>query len=1097
MILMLSGLFCLYSSLWGQPGGGGDKRVTLSAKGISIENLFKEVYKQTGLAFVYNVKDVRFLKKVDVDVKEQPVSVLMNRVLTPLRVSYEITENSIIIKMKGYHVKGKVIDKQTGETLIGASVRDKKSGHGVATDTDGNYEISVNEGATLVVSYMGFLPLEKRITAEKDEVSNFALTPDEHQLDEVVVTGIVNRKASSFTGSISSFNTADLAKVGSQNVIKSLEVLEPALFQVTNLAVGSNPNALPTLELNGTSSFSDVTNKYTGNPNQPLFILNGFESSLQTILDLDMNLIKSVTVLKDASAKAIYGSKASNGVIIVETKRPEAGKLQIYYSGSVSLEVPDLTSYNLANSAEKLQAELLSEQVYTDAINPMDEVKNNTIYNELYKEMMRGVDTYWLSAPLRTGVGQKHTLSVDGGNDSYIYGINLSYNKVNGAMKNSDRSTLQGSMTLEYRIKNLVIRDNLFVAYNDQHNPYYSFDDYAGLNPYWRKTDKDGNIVKTFVSTRDGIYNPLWNDQWKTYDKTNYTEITNNVDVDWTILPALRLVGRFNLTKNNTQSDVFKSPFLTEFDTSDEDEKGSYMKSNSNSFTMGGDLNLSYSHVTKEKHIFFYNLGTSFQTSNDENYAFSAYGFPNETDFLYFARGYKADDKPSAGESKARELSFLGIFNYSFMDRYLLDASLRTTGSSQFGRDKRWGNFWSVGLGWNIQNEPFIKDHEIGRIINLLKLRASIGYSGSQNFNAYQAIPTYEYYPNYYYNGVNGAYLQAFPNTKLQWQEKFDKNIGLDLTLWEKLNLTFNYYMATTKNSISQLTVAPSVGFTSYAENIGDIENKGFDLNLNYLVFNIPATRSYLSLNFTIASNTNRIKKISDALKKYNETMDADKEGESSMASGDRDKLTRPAPRYVEGRSMTAIWGVQSAGIDPLTGKEVFIRPNGERTFEWSTNDQVVIGDSRPKVHGTFGFNFEWKGFSLNTVCSYQMGGDYYNTTLVDKVENADIFKNVDLRYLTDRWKTAGDVAYFKSIANADYTKPTSRFIMKNNELVISNINVGYDFRYFPFVKKLGFTSFKLMAYVNNVATLSTVKQERGTDYPFARNMNFALSFNF
>lgn len=1096
MILMLLGLFCLYASLWAQSDGGGDRRITLSVKGISIESLFKEIYRQTGLTFIYNVKDVRFLRKVDVEANGQPVEELMRKVLNPLRVSYEVTGNTIIIKMKGYHVKGKVIDAQTGEVLIGASVRDLKSGNGMATDINGDYEVDVNEGATLAFSYMGYLPVEKSIVSERDEVLNVSLQPDQYALDEVVVTGIVNRKASSFTGSISSFNTADLTKVSSQNVVKSLEVLEPSLFQVTNLSIGSNPNALPSLELNGTSSFNDVTNRYTGNPNQPLFILNGFESTLQTVLDLDMNLIKSVTVLKDASAKAIYGSKASNGVIIVETKRPEAGKLQVYYSGSVSLEVPDLTSYNLANSAEKLQAELLSEQVYTGAITPDDDVSTNSIYNELYKEMMRGVDTYWLSIPLRTGVGQKHTLSIDGGNSSYIYGLNLSYNKVNGAMKNSDRSTLQGSMTLEYRIKKLVIRDNLSVAYNEQHNPYHSFSDYAELNPYWRKTDKDGNIVKTFLSTRSGIYNPLWDDQWKTYDKTNYTEITNNLDMDWSILPALRLVGRFNFTKNTTQSDTFKSPFLTEFNTDEEDERGSYTKGNSNSFVMGGDLNLSYSHAVKDKHIFFYNIGTSFQTSNDEDYSFSAYGFPNETDFLYFAHGYKADDKPSAGESKERELSFLGIFNYSFKDRYLLDASLRTTGSSQFGRDKRWGNFWSVGVGWNMHNEPFIKNHEIGNVINLLKLRASVGYSGSQNFNAYQAIPTYEYYSDYYYNGSNGAYLQAFPNTRLQWQEKFDKNIGLDLTLWEKLNLTFNYYQATTKNSISQLTVAPSVGFTSYAENIGDIENKGFDLDLNYLVFNIPSTRSYLSLNFTIASNTNKIKKISDALRKYNETMDAEKEGDASMSTGDRDKLTRPALRYVEGRSMTAIWGVQSAGIDPLTGKEVFIRPNGERTFEWSANDQVVIGDNRPKVHGTFGFNFEWKGFSLNAVCSYQMGGDYYNTTLVDKVENADIYKNVDVRYLTDRWKTAGDVAFFKSISNADYTKPTSRFVMKNNQLVISSINVGYDFRHFPFVKKLGFTSLKLMAYVNNVATFSTVRQERGVDYPFARNMNFALSFN-
>lgn len=1099
-IILLTLMMMAYSAAFAQ-NGVGEKRVTLNLKKVSVTQLFKEIHKQTGISFLFNVKDLADIPRMDVKAEKETMLSLLQRLFKNQPVTFEVTNGAIAVRPKSvvYNITGRVTDIATGEPLPGAAIRINGTSQGTTTDVDGNYTLSCKHAGhpVLIYSYLGYENIHRAI----HESGNYdiALHSQDNVLNEVVVTGIVNRKASSFTGAISSFNTEDLVKVGSQNMIKSLEVLEPSLFQVTNLAIGSDPNALPTLELNGTSSFPDVQGKYQGNPNQPLFILNGFESTLQTVLDLDMNLIKSVTVLKDASAKAIYGSKASNGVIIVETKRPKAGRLQVYYSGGVTLEVPDLTSYNLCNSAEKLQAEILSGKVYDNNFTPGGDVEENNIYNDLYKEVLRGVDTYWLSVPLRTGIGQKHTLYIDGGNDSYIYGFNLSYNKVTGAMKNSDRSTLQGSTTLEYRTKRLVIRDNLSVTYNMQQDPYHSFSDYAGQNPYWRKADEKGNVIKEFLSPEEGKYNPLWDDQWKAYDKSNYTEITNNFDIDYTILPALRLVGRFNFTKNISLSDSFRSPYLTEFSNAEEDEKGRYSKGNTNRFTMGGDLNLSYSHALKDKHIFFYNIGTSFQTSNYDSYGFSAYGFPNETDFLYFAKGYKTDDKPDASESKERELSFLGIFNYSFMDRYLLDASIRTTGSSQFGRDKRWGNFWSAGLGWNIHNEPFIKEHKIGRVINLLKLRGSFGYSGSQDFNAYQAIATYLYYSNYYFNGTNGSHLQAFPNTKLQWQEKLDKNIGLDMTLWDKLNVSLNYYIATTKNSISQLTVAPSIGFPSYSENIGDIENRGFDLNLNYLVFSIPSTRSYLSLNFTLASNKNKIKKISDAMRKYNETLDAKKDGTAEVGGSaeQRDQYTLPSPRYVEGRSMTAIWGVQSAGIDPLTGDEVFIRPNGERTNVWNANDQVVIGDSRPKVHGTFGVNFEWKGFSFNTVCSYEVGADYYNSTLVNKVENADIFYNVDRRYLYERWKQPGDVSFFKRINDANYTKPTSRFIMKNNQLVISTINVGYDFRYWSFVKKLGFTSLKLSAYINNVATFSTVKQERGTNYPFARNMNFSLSFNY
>lgn len=1089
------------------PNAMAHGNISLKFANESLPSVFNKLEKASGCKILFTYNDVESYR-VKGEVKNASFQEAMNYVLADKPLAYHINGRivHVVKKQTGQQknpssrkgsFRGEVIEKGTSYPIIGATVAVKNTKIMTVTKEDGTFSLDdCPENARLVVSYIG---MKSRDVTATDRFMRIALESESKAIDEVVVTGVVNRKASSFTGSISSFSNEKLKQVGSQNVIKSLEALEPSMLKVTNLSAGSDPNSLPSLELNGTSSFPDVTGQYTGNPNQPLFILNGFESDLQTINDLDMNLVKSVTVLKDASAKAIYGSKASNGVVIVETKHPEAGKLQVYYSGAVTLEVPDLTSYNLCNAQEKLRAEVASKQVYEGSYTPEGQVGDNTIYNELYKETLRGVDTYWLSAPLRTGVGNKHTLSIDGGNENYIYGFDLSYNKVTGAMKNSDRENLSGTMSIEYRLKSLSVRNQISINYNKQNNPYHDFSSYANLNPYWRKYDTDGKLVKEFKSVRSGIYNPLWDDQWKTYNRSDYTEITDNFDLDWTILSGLRLVGRFNFTKNTTNSDAFKSPYLTEYTNTDVNEKGSYTKGQDKNFTMGGDLNLSYSHAIADKHIFFYNVGTSMQMSNYDSYSFSAYGFPDETDFLYFAHGYKTDDNPSASEGKERELSFLGIFNYSFMDRYLVDASIRTTGSSQFGKDKRWGNFWSFGLGWNVHNEPFIANRKIANAINLLKIRGSYGYTGSQNFSSYQSIPTYQYYSRYYYNASIGAYLQAFPNTKLQWQEKLDANLGIDLTLWKKLNITFNYYKATTKNSIGQLTVAPSIGFTSYAENIGDIENKGFDLNASYTVFNQPSTRSYLTFNFSMAQNKNVIKKISDAMRKYNESLDAQKDGSTTVGSGTsvRDQYTRPAARYVEGRSMTAIWGVKSAGIDPLTGKEVYIRPNGEKTLDWNAADQQVIGDSRPDLHGTFGFNLQYRGFMLNAVFSYQLGGDYYNTTLVDKVENANIYNNVDRRYLYDRWQKAGDVSFFKDIANSEYTKPTSRFIMKNNQLIISSINVGYNFRDWKFMKRIGFTSLLVQAYLNDLATISSVKQERGTSYPFTRNVNLGVSFNF
>ena len=1102
LLLCLQLSHCMAEECYAQ-----QRTFTFQIENQTLSEVLQNIEKESGYVFFYADKNIDLNRRVNLNVQSGTIEEVLKQLFSDGKNTWHINDRQIIVQkntsaqvLQSTEVHGIVKDTK-GHPVPGATVLIKGTSMGISTNEKGEFKLTVpNTNCTLILSFIGMKTQEVPIQGRTE--LQIVMTEESAEIDEVVVTGVVDRKASSYTGSISSFKQEDLAKAGNTNVIQSLQLLEPSFFQVTNLAAGSNPNVMPTLELNGTSNFPDVTGQYTGNPNQPLFILNGFESSLQTVLDLDINLIRSVTVLKDASAKAIYGSKAANGVVIVETKRPEPGKLQVYYNGNVSLEIPDLSSYNLCNASEKLQAEVFSGQVYDRGANPDMDMEQELVYDELYREVLRGVNTYWLSEPLRTGVGQKHTLAVDGGNENYLYSFNVSYNQIDGAMKESERKTLSGNITLGYRTKELAIQNNLMITYNKQADPNHSFAYYAAQNPYWRKTDENGMLVKKFLSLNGNDYNPLWDDQWKAYDRQHYTEITNNLNIDWTILPALRLVGRFNFTKNTTGSDAFRSPYLTDFENVENDEKGSYTKGYDESFSLGGDLNLTYSHEVKGKHIFFYNIGTSFQTSQDESFSFTAYGFPDDVDFLYFAKGYRDNDKPSAGESKSRELSFLGIFNYSYNDRYMLDASIRATDSSQFGRDRRWGTFWSIGAGWNLHNEKFVRDNLIGNALRLMKIRASIGYSGSQNFNAYQALAVYGYDENYYYGETIGAYLQAFPNSTLQWQSKHDKNIGFDLNLWDKLDMTFNYYFSTTKNSISQLTVAPSIGFTSYTENIGDIENKGFDINLSYRIFNFPETRSYLNLTFTLASNKNKIKKISDAMKKYNEQLDAQKEEDSNYEYYNynteiRDQVSRPSARYVEGRSLTAIWGVRSAGIDPQTGKEIFIRPNGERTLIWDTNDQTVIGDSRPKAHGTFGMNFEWKGFILNAICSYEMGGDYYNTTLVDKVENANILNNVDRRYLSDRWKQPGDKAYFKDIADASYTKPTSRFLMKNNQLTLSTINVGYDFRDWQFVKRIGFSSLKIMAYMNDIATFSTVKQERGTSYPFARNINFSLSFNF
>ena len=362
-------------------------------------------------------------------------------------------------------ISGVIKDTQ-GETLPGASVRVRETKAGAVTDNDGKFTISVPLGQTVTLdfSYVGMQPQSKKYDGKKNYTNQVIVLAEKGDMEEVVVTGLFDYKSSTFTGSAVSYTQEDLKLVSNGNVLKTIQTIDPSFIVDMNSINGSNPNFMSDITIRGKASFSGLQGEYSGNPNAPLFILDGFEASQQQIFDLDINRIKSVTVLKDGAAKAIYGSKASNGVIVVETILPEAGRLRITYTGDVNVEVPDLTTYDLCNATEKLQVELNSGR-YT-ANSPYYQALLDEQYNRTAIDVARGVDTYWLSQPLRSGVGNKHTAYIEGGTEEMRYAASLMYNNVAGVMKKSDRTTLSGNINLSYRYKQWMFRNSLSVNGN-------------------------------------------------------------------------------------------------------------------------------------------------------------------------------------------------------------------------------------------------------------------------------------------------------------------------------------------------------------------------------------------------------------------------------------------------------------------------------------------------------------------------------------------------------------------------------------------------------------------------------------------------------
>lgn len=1068
----------------------------MSFKNENLSSALKRLEKVSGCKIMFTYDDVEGYK-VSGSVKDEDFGGVIQMLLSgkPLEYSHEGNLVNVTLRdpQRSYdnekrELRGTVISSEDNMPVIGATVRIMGTKEAVVTDPDGKFVFKKwPHGARLVISYIGMTSKNVRAT----ENMRIVLSPDSKQMEEVVVNGTFTRKANTFTGAITSVKGEELQKVGNNNVLQSLKNIDPSFMQIENLGAGSNPNALPDFQMRGASTISSVQGEYASSANQPLFILDGFETELTKILDLDMNQVESITSLKDATAKAIYGSKAANGVIVIETKRPDQGKMRVTYTGSLDVEVPDLSSYDLCNASEKLQVEKMAGLFSSD--NALSQITLDKAYANKLRDVLAGVNTDWLAQPVRTGVGHKHSLYLEGGQKDLQYGLNLAYNNIEGAMKGSNRNTFSGGITLSYRLNNLVFRNKLSVDYNSSNNsPYGSFSSYYSMNPYSRLYDENGNMVKSYSYTNNAgqvgdYYNPLYNTTLNTIDNSTYTTINNNFYLEWQISQAFRMTGKFGIIRKTTTQDVFKPANHTDFvSMTDVYRKGSYNQTNGKFTDINAELGLQYSKQVG-KHLVFSNAQLSMSDNTYSSVGIQAEGFPNDfMDDITFAVQYAKNSRPFGSEGISRSCGGLLSVNYSYDERYLFDANYRLSGSSETGSQNRWGSFWSVGGGWNAHNEKFIK--KLG-FIDRLKLRGSFGYTGSQGFSSYDAMATFMYYKDASYNGNIGSYVKGLANDALHWQEKYDTNLGLDFNLFKnRLSGRFDYYISDTKGMITNVTVPYSTGFSTYVANLGETENKGIELYLNYRVFSANQGIDYINVFGNLAHNKNILKKISNSLRAWNDTQD------KNMMTN---KTTTPAVKYYEGCSMTAIWAVPSLGIDPQNGKEIFVKKDGSVTYDYDTADQVVCGDTQPKYNGNFGVNGEINGWGFNVTASYRWGGQIYNSTLVDKVENASLQYNVDRRVFTDRWQKPGDVALYKSIKDQSITYPTSRFVEDYSLFSLASLTLYYDFRNCRFVKNSFLERLKISAYTNDLFIISSVKTERGTDYPFARTFSLSAQLTF
>lgn len=1072
-----------------------NKMVTLHLEGVSLEEVIQSLKLQTDYGFFYNIdsKDIKKMTSISVDVKNMALEDVLSQILRGTNLSYTIVNDVVILNArsavvvndslgKNHMLVGRVLDMNK-EPLPGVTVRLEKTNMGTATNFDGvfSFRLPVMNGR-LILSFVGYKTKEVEFKLPSDTLK-IVLEEEVENVEEVVVTGYFNKAKESFTGSEVTIETEELKKVGALSITQALSAFDPSIRLAESLTNGSNPNVLPDITIRGENGFDLRANAddATTNPNAPLYILDGVEVSAERVYDMDVNRVESITILKDASATALYGSRASNGVIVITTIRPKSGQIRVSLNANYNISVPDLRDYNLMNAEEKLEYERLAG-LYQDT-DYLEQCKLDELYNSRLEEVRKGVNTYWLSQPLTTSLNQRYSINFEGGDEYFRYGIDLRYDTDKGVMKQSGRDRLGINLTFNYNIgTNFFIRNDLAVDnVKAKNSPYNEFYLYANQNPYDRIYDENGKFVEKLSS---GDWNPLYNAHLAKKNTSTYTSIQDNFNIDWRIIPALRLQGRISYTRQFDKRDLFKSPESLDYSTeTDPKKKGTYFRSNSQSDKFDGNLTLQYNKVLGV-HSLNVGVGSNLTESTEEGDSYTGVGFVNPNMiFIGAATSFKENSSPDGSYDKSRLVGFFGNVNYGYDNRYFLDLSFRTDGSSKFGRNSRFAPFWSVGVAWNVHKEAFWSGDEKSS----LKLRASVGSTGTTNFSSTQALTTYNYDFSKIYNGVFGVSLAGYGNPELKWQNTISYNVGVDMTLLKGL-VTFNgdFYIKNTENLLLPLTVAPSTGFSSYVENIGKLRNTGIEgrLRLNL----IRDTQRDLRWNVTLSAfhNKSKITKLSNQLEEINKYANSDWYNQGTVVYR----------QYEAGRSQTALMMVRSGGIDPATGNEVYIKRNGELTFEYDANDKVKCGDMKPTIEGNVNTNLTWKGFTLYMLFKYQFGAKAYNGTLASKVEGANPYKNADKRVLYDRWKEPGDHAKFRRIDDRTSPYQTTRLVFDNDLFSLSSVSLSYELPR-EISQKIYADRVRLMLSTTDVFRLSTIKQERGTSYPFARTFNLSLNVTF
>ncbi len=1088
----------------------------------TIKDAFSAIERESDYVFLLSGNiDAELQRQVSAEFAYgSAVTEIMERIVRNTNLKYVINGSQVTVytetasrntqQQQSVTVTGRVTDDK-GAPVVGASVvLESNRQRGTTTDSRGYYSLTVpTEGSVLMFAYVG---MAQKTVAVQRGVTTYDVTMAQSSVDieqVTVSTGIYTRDRATLTANITSFKGEELRAINSRNVLQGLAVLDPSFIMVEDIMAGSNPNTLAGIEIRGQSAaaLNAVQDEFSQDPNQPLFILDGVQVPYSRIHNLNPNRIETLNILKDAGATAIYGSEGANGVIVIETVKPVTGEYRISYNGSFALDGPDLTVYNMMNSREKLEFEkqsgkyeVITTTIADDAIGELN--KNlDRLYNHFLSEIKSGVDTYWLNEPVRTAFSHYHSVDVTGGTEQLSIMVGANVDDIKGVMKGNDRRQWGANAGITYRAGRFIITNDTDVTgYKGTESNYGAFSTWVETNPYFRKYNEEGGVDKWLQevlgmgSYSDGINlfswitrnipNPMWNAGLRSFNETENIYVQNSFQIQYTINDYLRAKGMFSIRTVRNGNTVFKDPDHTDFANTDIYRRGTWQNTNSKSDYLSGQFNLDYGQTLNGVHTLGANAYIQFSETRSTSLTTAAEGFPKGSDGSpNLANLYRQESKPGYGWAKNRKVGVMGAFNYAYDLRYLFDMTFRLDGTTSFGSNELYKPFWSVGAGWNINRERFASGWTW---LDRWTVRASYGTAGNQNIGRIASKSIFQYYIDSNVFG-QGLYLNQLGAPDLPWQvnQKFD--VSMEMRMWRgRFSLRAGVYQEVTKPLIINVDQIPSTGLTSYPMDMGSLTNKGVEFTLTFSpVYNLEERVIWtIMLNGTAMKD--RYEGFDERVERMNEVM----RGSNTLK------------QYRDGYSQHDIWAVRSYGIDPATGEELFVKKDGTITYDYSADDWVRLGNSRPALQGNIYSSFRYGNFDASVALNYSFGSDIYNRALYDKVENiqkSSLEKNQDKRAFYDRWKNPGDIASFRSIKIlADSNPITSRFIQRNDYLRAVSIALGYEINQSPWLaSNLGIERMHVTFTMNELFRLETSKYERGYNNPFARQFTLGLNLNF